>query len=292
MAMKRCPVCGEKYSDTYKYCPFCEEEEALRSGNAPRRRSGHRVAQSGPNLLSPILIILILLMVCALAYLLFGDSISAKLGFGKTENIPAASISEPAASSSSGATSSGAASSGEVGDQNSGVSSEELVALPDTLTMSSKDFTMKVGDSPVKLTVSDGGSYTWSSDDDGIASVSADGSVTAISAGTVTITASNGTEKGTCIVRVKGTGTANTSTGTANTGTTNATLSKTDVSLKAGESFTLSVSGTTASVSFAAENTSIATVTEGGKVTGVASGKTNITATVDGKTLTCIVRVK
>lgn len=32
MAMKRCPICGEKYSDTYKSCPFCEEEEALQSG--------------------------------------------------------------------------------------------------------------------------------------------------------------------------------------------------------------------------------------------------------------------
>ena len=29
MAMKRCPICGEKYSDTYKSCPFCEEEEAV-----------------------------------------------------------------------------------------------------------------------------------------------------------------------------------------------------------------------------------------------------------------------
>lgn len=40
MAMKRCPVCGEKYSDTYKNCPFCEEEEALRRGRKvrPQRR--------------------------------------------------------------------------------------------------------------------------------------------------------------------------------------------------------------------------------------------------------------
>ena len=34
MAMKRCPDCGEKYSDSYKYCPFCEEEEILREGKA------------------------------------------------------------------------------------------------------------------------------------------------------------------------------------------------------------------------------------------------------------------
>ena len=32
MAMKRCPICGEGYSDTYKNCPFCEEEAAIRRG--------------------------------------------------------------------------------------------------------------------------------------------------------------------------------------------------------------------------------------------------------------------
>ena len=30
MTMKRCQICGEKYSDTYRDCPFCEEEAALR----------------------------------------------------------------------------------------------------------------------------------------------------------------------------------------------------------------------------------------------------------------------
>lgn len=33
MAMKRCPVCGEKYSDTYAECPFCEEEKAFQDEN-------------------------------------------------------------------------------------------------------------------------------------------------------------------------------------------------------------------------------------------------------------------
>ena len=43
MAMKRCPDCGEKYSDSYKYCPFCEEEEILKEGKgrgSRRRASG------------------------------------------------------------------------------------------------------------------------------------------------------------------------------------------------------------------------------------------------------------
>ena len=84
MAMKQCPVCGEKYSDTYKKCPFCEEEEALQSGGQIRRgtagRGGRRAARSRqPNLLSPILVVLILIMAGLLVYLLFGDKIADRL---------------------------------------------------------------------------------------------------------------------------------------------------------------------------------------------------------------------
>ena len=73
MAMKQCPVCGEKYSDTYEKCPFCEEEEALQSGGQIRRgtagRGGRRAARSRqPNLLSPILVVLILIMAGLLVY--------------------------------------------------------------------------------------------------------------------------------------------------------------------------------------------------------------------------------
>ena len=86
MAMKRCPICGEKYSDTYKTCPFCEEEEALQSGSQIRRntgRGGKRAARSRqPNLLSPILIVLIVIMLALLVYLLFGDQIADRLSGG------------------------------------------------------------------------------------------------------------------------------------------------------------------------------------------------------------------
>ena len=46
MAMKKCPVCGEKYSDTYRACPFCEEEKNFRRGKPPRRKGGSRVSMS------------------------------------------------------------------------------------------------------------------------------------------------------------------------------------------------------------------------------------------------------
>ena len=77
---------------------------------------------------------------------------------------------------------------------------------------------MSVGDEPIPLTVSGGsGTYTWSSSDDGIASVDSTGRVTAISSGQATLTVTDGSGKGTCLVRVRGGSTASGSTLTAGT---------------------------------------------------------------------------
>ena len=43
MNNRQCPKCGEEYSDTYRTCPFCEEEAAIKKGRPLRRRSGKRV---------------------------------------------------------------------------------------------------------------------------------------------------------------------------------------------------------------------------------------------------------
>lgn len=90
MAMKRCPVCGERYSDTYKNCPFCEEEEywedeqqdsarrpILREGV---RSPGGRGGRSAYSIVTPILIVLIVLMALLLVYLLYGDKFFNKDG--------------------------------------------------------------------------------------------------------------------------------------------------------------------------------------------------------------------
>ena len=80
MAMKRCPICGEKYSDTYKDCPFCEEEEALMEGEKIRR-GGRRVSHGREfSLITPTLIILIVIMAALLVYLLYGDELVKKFG--------------------------------------------------------------------------------------------------------------------------------------------------------------------------------------------------------------------
>lgn len=40
MGMKKCPICGEKFADTYKRCPFCEEDENPRRARQPKRYGG------------------------------------------------------------------------------------------------------------------------------------------------------------------------------------------------------------------------------------------------------------
>ena len=202
MAMKTCPVCGEKYSDTYRSCPFCEEEKNFRRGKGPKRKGGHRVRQGGPSLLSPMLVIAILLMAVLLIYLLFGKAIGEKLGWGQ----------DPAGSEPSGAVSSqgssGTSSSGEepvVDPEPAGLTYEAALALPDGLTLSKTDYSTNVGDPDVTLSVSGGsGSYTWLSENDAIATVSESGKVTAVANGTVNILVTDGNQKAVCIVRVKG----------------------------------------------------------------------------------------
>ena len=212
MAMKTCPVCGEKYSDTYRSCPFCEEEKNFRRGKGPKRKGGHRVRQGGPSLLSPMLVIAILLMAVLLIYLLFGKAIGEKLGWGQdpSGSEPSGAVSSQGSSgtSSSGASGSGASSSGEepvVDPEPAGLTYEAALALPDGLTLSKTDYSTNVGDPDVTLSVSGGsGSYTWLSENDAIATVSESGKVTAVANGTVNILVTDGNQKAVCIVRVKG----------------------------------------------------------------------------------------
>ena len=64
-----------------------------------------------------------------------------------------------------------------------------------------------------------------------------------------------------------------------------------DVTIEAGKEALMKVQGTDSAVTWSIADSSIATVDSSGMVKGVASGKTDLTATVDGQTLTCIVRV-
>lgn len=299
MAMKRCPVCGEKYSDTYKYCPFCEEEEAVKGKRPLHHRGGKRSSsRKEPSILTPVLVIVILVLALMLGWLFFGDSIKEKLGGGATSG---ASSSQSSQSQSGDFSSSGNMSLPESGDSSLEPDSptgtgagemevEDVAALPDTLTLSKTDFTISAGDPAVKLTATGGsGTYTWYSEDDGIASVDENGTVTAVSIGTINIYATDGTGKGLCIVRVKSV--AGTTSEPIPSGG-EVKLNREDFTLPVGDTFQLKNTGITTAQTWSSSNPNVATVSDNGTVTGVSVGTATITMSYDGHSLPCIVRVK
>lgn len=305
-SLKRCPDCGEAYAPSYKRCPFCEEEAALQEGEYIRRSSRSRSRRrhsSSFSLVTPTLIILILLMSGLLVYLLFGDQITAKL---KGEELPA----EPPASSSEVVEPPASSGIEPVAPDPSGSSTEApppppveveptvipydtINALPTALTLNKSDFTLPVGDPDVQLKVSGGsGTYTWVSQDPNVATVDETGKVKAIARGTVNILASDGSRKGVCIVRVKGgSAPATTTPTTPSTGTsTNLSLNKTDYTTHVGEMDVLLTLGVTDGIVWETSNASVATVNKG-LVHAVGKGTCTVTATYNGNSYKCIVRV-
>ena len=205
MAMKQCPVCGEKYSDTYRDCPFCEEEEALQKGTKVRRgsRSKRGGRQSQPSFLSPILVAVVVLLAALLVYLLFGDQIAERFFSKNGENTPG--VEEPAADDVTPQEPELPGAGEDTMDP--GIDYAAVEALPDGLTLSMEDFTLRELGETHTIEVSGGGTYQWVSEDPSVASVDQNGVVKAISAGTVRILATDGVKKGACIVRCNVTGT-------------------------------------------------------------------------------------
>ena len=126
---------------------------------------------------------------------------------------------------------------------------------------------------------------TWASSNAHVATVTS-GKVTALSAGTTTITASCSGKNATCVVTVE----------KKVIPVTSVALSKSSLSLVEGESSTLTATvspsdATDQTVTWTSSNTAVATV-DGGKVTAVKEGTATITASCGGKSATCAVTVE
>lgn len=131
----------------------------------------------------------------------------------------------------------------------------------------------------------------WSSSNTNVATVSQNGKVTAVGAGTATITVT--TESG------GKTAMANITVTNPSIDVTSVTLNKNNLSLEIGSNETLIANvhpgnATNKNVSWSSNNTSIATVSQNGKVTAVSAGTATITVTtIDGRfTATCIITVE
>ena len=277
MRLLKCPKCGEMFSDTYKTCPFCQEDEERHSSkpvkNAGRRTGGGRAK---PKVGGGVVIVCLVLVLGLAAYTIFGNQITAFFTGEKDAPTP-----EPA-----------------------------------VLTMNKTSVELTVGSS-FALTVSGADKVAFSSSDEAVATVSANGTVQAVSTGSAVITASAADTTATCRVAVTAavdqptdpvtpdvpdtpdTPDVPDTPDTPDTPVTPSTPAGKDLSLKAfgskvtvqfsfdvGDTVPLEVDGTDATVTWSSSDSQIATVDASGVVTAVSSGKTTITAAVDGQTLT------
>lgn len=128
-----------------------------------------------------------------------------------------------------------------------------------------------------KLTVNGGsGTITWSTSDKKVAVVNANGEITAKGFGTATITAVRDGVTMKCTVTVY-----------------DPILNYTSKTVKVGGKVTLKVTQSSgAAITWKTANKKIATVTAKGVVKGIKEGTTTVSATVDGVTLKCTIKVK
>lgn len=117
-------------------------------------------------------------------------------------------------------------------------------------------------------------SVTWYSTDTSVVVVDENGRITTVGPGTADVIVSGGINnvEGKCTIH-------------------SIAISNSSITLEQYDAFDLYVDGTTAKVSWRSNNPRVATITSTGHVVARMAGTTTMTATVDGKTLTCVVRV-
>lgn len=309
MSLIKCPKCGEMFSDSYKTCPFCEEDEAYYSGKL-RKSRGRRAAESRrrktPSVLGPVAVIVLILLAALVVWLIFGDQIKEAI---TGEKPPVTDVDKP----------------------------DDTIDKPDdtpvtpTISLNRTVLVLNVGEKDELKVNGTEDTVEWSSSAPTVASVNSTGEVTALTKGNAVITAEVNGESVTCTVTVKdesdapdnGTDTPdNNSTTTKPNNSNKPSTGSVDVSklkLKLtmgewvstvespnsdgnfeissvqGEEWTLAVDGTTAAVTWSAESgNSVATVSgDTLKVTGSSSGRyTTITGKVGDATIKLVVRIR
>ena len=128
------------------------------------------------------------------------------------------------------------------------------------------------------------------SSDETVATVSEQGKIVAVNAGSAVITAQCGEQTAQCLVTCDF---AYVGTGTSDGDPAELALNKDDLTfMNAGEQYTLSVTGAPdgARVTWQSSDESVVTVSENGVLTAKGKGTATVNAAIDGSELTCIVR--
>ena len=69
MSLIKCNKCGEVFSDSYKTCPFCAEDEEYYNGKVKKR--GHRQLEKkkkAPSIVGPVMVLVAVLLVLVFRY--------------------------------------------------------------------------------------------------------------------------------------------------------------------------------------------------------------------------------
>lgn len=300
MSLIKCPKCGEMFSDSYKTCPFCEEDEAYYGGRVKKAR-GRRTAENrkrrAPSILGPAVVIVLVLLVLLVVWLIFGDQIKQVF----TGEKPPITDVQP--------------------DPDNSIDKPDEPVVTPTISLNRTVLALTVGDKETLQVNGTEDTVSWASSDPTLVSVTSSGEVTALAKGTAVITAQVGDEAVTCTVTVAEE--ADTPTpepepdDTTKPSSTKVDVSKLKLKLTMGEwvstiespnsdgnfeitsvqgeEWTLAVDGTTAAVTWSAEsNNGVATVSgDTLKVTSSSSGRyTTLTGKVGDATIKLVVRIR
>lgn len=310
MSLIKCNKCGEVYSDSYKKCPFCVEDEEYYNGKVKKR--GHRQMEKrkkAPSVVGPVLVLAVLVLAGILVWAFAGDTVRGWFGGdkqpedvdpGTTQNQPVNTPVEQRA-----------------GGQGAGAGSH----VPADGTGESE-----------KLTATGGAeeSYQWITSDSGVLKVSDDGTVSALTEGSAVVTVTCGEESVACAITVqkKADTTTNTpdngtttnkpdtnkpdTTNKPNNGNTNTSSSlknlkiKTeygidlaaredgvyDITMQSSEkTCQLTLEGITGTPTWKSSNTNVVKVSSDGKLERVGKGEATVTITLGSATAEILVRV-
>lgn len=302
MSLIKCPKCGEMFSDSYKTCPFCEEDEAYYSGKV-RKGRGRRTAESSrrraPSILGPVAVVVLILLVVLVVWLIFGDRI--KDAIDGSEKPPITNVDTP----------------------DDGTATPDDTVVTPTISLNRTVLVLSVGDKESLKVNGTEETVAWSSSDPTVASVTSSGDVTALTKGNAVITAAVGEESVSCTVTVKseddtsgdnsttttkpndttkpGDTTTKPSTGSVDVskltleseyGTTIKPNDGTfDISLPVGLSCSFTVKGTDMTAAWSSADSSIATVSADGTVKTVSRGETTLTIKLGSTEVKCLLRV-
>ncbi len=304
MSLIKCDKCGEMFSETYKKCPFCVEDEEFYNGKVKKfnRRKVEKKHKS-PSIIGPAMIVILLILVLVLVWSFFGEDLRALFGDMKKANeentAPTITQTEP-----------------QKQPEKPEEVQIELIAIDPTILQ------MKVGESET-LTVSGADSYSWLNSDPSVISITEKGLVTALAEGnaSVTVTDKEG-NTAVCAITVAGEKDIDPEENkpeenkpeenkpeenkpeekptqkpsNLKLGTIYGPLSPTsdgtyDITMGKGETLEMTIDGTSEKAAWSSSDSSVVTVSENGTLKASKSGQSTVKAKVGSTTIEVLVRV-